>query len=58
MLQGAPSHDIENCFALKIEVRRLMQNGILSFEDSGPNVQANMFPKHGGATMNMLEGCS
>lgn len=36
--QGTPDHDIENCFALKAEVRRLMQSGILSFKDSGPNV--------------------
>lgn len=33
-----------------------MQSGILSFEDSGPNVQANQFPKHGDATVNMVEG--
>lgn len=52
----APDHDIENCFTLKVEVRRLMQNGILSFEDSGPNVKANLLPKHGGATVNMVEG--
>ncbi|XP_050918505.1 uncharacterized protein LOC127135924 [Lathyrus oleraceus] len=56
--QGAPDHDIENCFALKVEVRRLVQSGILSFEDSGPNVQANPFPKHGGATVNMVVGCN
>ncbi|XP_050877163.1 uncharacterized protein LOC127080915 [Lathyrus oleraceus] len=40
---------------LKTEVKRLMQSGILSFEDSGPNVQANPLPKHGGATVNMVE---
>lgn len=33
-----------------------MQSGILYFKDSGPNVQANQLPKHGGATMNMVEG--
>ncbi|XP_050920362.1 uncharacterized protein LOC127137997 [Lathyrus oleraceus] len=55
--QGASGHDIENCLALKVEVRRLMQNGILSFKDFSPNVQANSLPKHGGATMNMVEGC-
>ncbi|XP_050889160.1 uncharacterized protein LOC127094363 [Lathyrus oleraceus] len=55
--QGAPGHDIENCFSLKDEVRRLMQSGILSFEDSNPNVQVNSLPKHGNATMNMVEGC-
>lgn len=55
--QGAPGHDIENFFTLKVEVRRLMQSGILSFEDSNPNVQANPLPKHGNAIMNMVEGC-
>lgn len=55
--QGAPDHDIENCFALKVEVRRLMQSGILSFEDYSQNVQANMLPKHGGSAVNMVEGC-
>lgn len=55
--QGAPGHDIDNYFTLKAKVRRLVQNGILSFEDFGPNVQANLFPKHGVATMNMVEGC-
>ena len=55
--QSAPDHDIENCFDLKAEVRRLMQSGILSFEDYSPNVQANMLPKHGGAIVNMFEGC-
>lgn len=55
--QGAPGHDIENCFALKVEVRRLMHSGILSFVDSNPNVQANSLPKHGSATVNMVEGC-
>ncbi|XP_050896594.1 uncharacterized protein LOC127103370 [Lathyrus oleraceus] len=55
--QGAPDHDVENCFTLKDEVRRLMQSGILYFEDSGPNVQANLLPKHYGEIVNMVEGC-
>lgn len=33
-----------------------MQNGILSFEDSGLKVQANSLPKHDGATINIVEG--
>lgn len=56
--KGALGHDIENCLALKAEVKRLMQSGMLSFEDSGPNVQANPLPKHSGVTVNMVEGCS
>lgn len=55
--QGAPNHDIENYFALKAGVRRLVQSGILSFEDFRPNVQANSLPKHGGATLNIVKGC-
>ncbi|KAI5420071.1 hypothetical protein KIW84_044025 [Lathyrus oleraceus] len=39
--QVALGHDIKNYFALKAEVRRLMQSGIFSFEDSNPNVQFN-----------------
>lgn len=38
-------------------MKRLVQSGILSFEDSGPNVQANLLCKHGGATVNMVERC-
>ncbi|XP_050919131.1 uncharacterized protein LOC127136637 [Lathyrus oleraceus] len=56
--QGAPSHDIENCVALKAEVIRLMQIGILSFEDFGSNVQANLLPKYGGASVNMHDHVS
>lgn len=37
-------------------MKRLVQNDILSFEDFGPNVQANLFPKHGSATVNMVKG--
>ncbi|KAI5435277.1 hypothetical protein KIW84_021914 [Lathyrus oleraceus] len=31
--QGAPGHDIENCYPLKYEVQKLMKNGMVSFED-------------------------
>lgn len=34
-----------------------MQNDIFSFEDSSPNIQANLFPKHGDANVNMVDGC-
>lgn len=54
--QDASVHDIENCFSLKADVRRLMQSSILSFEDFGPKIQANPLPKHEGATVNMIEG--
>ncbi|XP_050894060.1 uncharacterized protein LOC127100820 [Lathyrus oleraceus] len=35
---GAPGHDVDSCFQLKIRVQDLMRLGILSFEDLGPNV--------------------
>jgi hypothetical protein len=31
--QGAPGHDIEHCFSLKIEVQKLIEANILLFED-------------------------
>jgi len=31
--QGAPDHDVENCYALKNDVQNLVQANILSFED-------------------------
>lgn len=34
--QGAPGHDIEQCFALKSEVQKLIETNKLSFEDVDP----------------------
>jgi hypothetical protein len=31
--QGAPGHDIEHCFSLKIEVQKMIEANILLFED-------------------------
>ncbi|KAI5390126.1 hypothetical protein KIW84_075450 [Lathyrus oleraceus] len=53
---GAPGHNIENCYPLKTKVQDLMRCGILSFEDSGPNVTKNPFPEH-GKSVNMVQGC-
>ena len=44
--QDAPGHDLEDCFALKAEVQRLVQSGILSFKDIVPNVQNNSLAEH------------
>ncbi|KAI5436221.1 hypothetical protein KIW84_022622 [Lathyrus oleraceus] len=44
---GAPGHNVDNCFPLKTKVQDLMRCGILSFEDSGPNVKKNPLPEHG-----------
>ncbi|KAI5389534.1 hypothetical protein KIW84_074988 [Lathyrus oleraceus] len=44
--QGAPGHDIENCYLLKYEVQKLVKSGMTSFEDCAPNVTANSLPAH------------
>ncbi|KAI5430618.1 hypothetical protein KIW84_034997 [Lathyrus oleraceus] len=53
---GAPGHNIENCYPLKTKVQDLMRCGILSFEDSGPNVTKNPLPEH-EKSVNMVQGC-
>lgn len=45
--EGAPGHDLENCYALKNLVRDLMEKKILSFNDPPPNVKSNPLPDHG-----------
>ena len=56
--QGAPGHNVENCYPLKTEVQKLVKSGILSFKDVGPNVKDSPSPKHGGANVvNMVVGC-
>ncbi|KAI5394773.1 hypothetical protein KIW84_061406 [Lathyrus oleraceus] len=55
--QGAPGHDIENCYLLKYEVQKLMKSGMVSFEDRAPNVKANPLPAHGNSSVNMVDGC-
>jgi len=37
--QGAPGHDIEHCFALKKMVQKLIEVGLLPFEDLNPGMQ-------------------
>ncbi|KAI5445677.1 hypothetical protein KIW84_013776 [Lathyrus oleraceus] len=44
---GAPGHNVENYYPLKTKVQDLMRCGILTFEDSGPNVTKNPLPEHG-----------
>ena len=51
---GAPGHNVENCFPLKNKVQDLMRSGILSFEDSNPNVTRNPLPSH-GKSVNMIQ---
>ena len=44
--QGAPENDLEGCFVLKIEVQKLVRNGILSFKDISIEVQVKSLPKN------------
>ncbi|KAI5436026.1 hypothetical protein KIW84_022456 [Lathyrus oleraceus] len=55
--QGAPGHDIENCYPLKYEVQKLVNSGMVSFNDRAPNVKANLLPAHGNASVNMVDDC-
>ena len=56
--QGAPGHNIKNCYSLKFEVQKMVRSCLLSFKDVGPNVKDNPLPKHGGGnTINMVAGC-
>ncbi|KAH1247472.1 hypothetical protein GmHk_06G017373 [Glycine max] len=54
--QGAPGHDVENCYVLKNEVQKLVRANLLSFKDQNPNVQANPLPNHRPA-VNMIQDC-
>lgn len=54
--QGAPDHDIENCYPLKHEVQKLIKSGMVSFEDRAPNVKSNLLPAHGNDFVNMVDG--
>src|SRR3954467_7790630 len=53
--QGAPGHNIENCFPFKIDVQRLLKSGMLSFKDTNPNVQANPLLQHKEASVNLID---
>ncbi|XP_050900009.1 uncharacterized protein LOC127106743 [Lathyrus oleraceus] len=55
--QNAPGHDLDNCFALKLEVQKLTRAGILTFKNMGPNVKDNPMPSHGPSSVNNIEIC-
>ncbi|XP_058764021.1 uncharacterized protein LOC131637455 [Vicia villosa] len=52
----APGHTIEKCRALKYKVQDLLDDKIISFAPTGPNVQNNCMPPHVGTT-NAMESC-
>jgi len=43
--QGAPGHDIEHRFAMKKMVQKLIETGLLSFEDLNSGMQIVSVPK-------------
>jgi hypothetical protein len=51
---GAEGHSIENCRAFKSEVQKLIDQKLLSFKESGPNVKGNPLPSHSGASVNQV----
>ncbi|KAI5388794.1 hypothetical protein KIW84_074452 [Lathyrus oleraceus] len=55
--QGAPRHDIENCYPLKYEVQKLIKSGMVFFEDCAPNVKENPLPAHGNSFVNVVDDC-
>ncbi|XP_050878486.1 uncharacterized protein LOC127082296 [Lathyrus oleraceus] len=56
--EGAPEHDLEGCYALKLTVRELIDSKIFSFRDMGPNVENNPIPPHGDPKVNAIEDAS
>lgn len=40
-----------------MEVQRIINSGILSFQDSNPNVNTNPLPRQHGGDVNMVHGC-
>ncbi|MCH97579.1 hypothetical protein A2U01_0018574 [Trifolium medium] len=40
--QGAPGHDVEQCYALRKEVQNLVRTNMLSFNDPSLNVQSSL----------------
>ncbi|RHN54409.1 putative retrotransposon gag domain, aspartic peptidase domain-containing protein [Medicago truncatula] len=53
--QGALGHDVEGCYALKYIVKKLIDQGKLTFENNVPHVLDNPLPNH--AAVNMIEVC-
>ncbi|RDY09933.1 hypothetical protein CR513_05621, partial [Mucuna pruriens] len=47
-------HATERCWSLKHKVQDHLDDGLLRFEDKGPNVHSSPFPDHGAATVNTI----
>ncbi|RDX92297.1 hypothetical protein CR513_25586, partial [Mucuna pruriens] len=50
----AIGHATERCRSLKHKVQDLLDNGLLEFEDKGPNVHRNPLPAHGTMALNAI----
>ncbi|RDX95753.1 hypothetical protein CR513_21680, partial [Mucuna pruriens] len=50
----AIGHDTERCWSLKHKVQDLLDNGLLGFEDKGPNVHSNPLPTNGTMAINAI----
>jgi len=53
--QGAPCHDIQHYFSLRIKVQKLIEANIFSFKDLNPNVQVKPLPNHGTSYADMVQ---
>ncbi|KAL3747229.1 hypothetical protein ACJRO7_016069 [Eucalyptus globulus] len=43
---GEKGHHVDNCLMLRYKIQDLLDKKLLTFKDSGPNVQQNPLPKH------------
>lgn len=53
--EGAPGHSLDGCITLKAKVRELINRKILSFKETGPNVENDPPPAHEGPIINAIE---
>lgn len=52
--KGAADHDLEGCYALKVKVKELIKDGILTFKDVGPDMRTNPVTNHAGSSTSMV----
>ena len=52
---GSVGHSTERCWGLKHKVQDLIDMGLLSFKEDGPNVGTNLLPGHGASSINIIE---
>ncbi|PKI51272.1 hypothetical protein CRG98_028336 [Punica granatum] len=62
LLAGVPGHTLDNCWRLRDEIQRRIDNNRLTFNAvRPPNVQANPLPDHrpsSGSSINMISICT